>query len=72
MDVFVDDAMIETVTLTDRAWQTAGIDLPADRARRFHQIDLRIREAESDDTPADTRRDAVEIGNWEIITKPNG
>ena len=70
IDVLVDGSMSETITLSDRNWRTARIELPPGPRRRFHQIDLRIRPSGLD--PVDSTRTPVEVGIWEIISKPNG
>jgi hypothetical protein len=70
IDVFVNGAASETITLTDRNWRRAPVDLTRDSSRRFHQIDLRIRPDAPDNV--DRGRSSVEIGKWEIISKPNG
>ena len=72
VDVFVDDMMTNTVRLTDRAWQRTRIDFPIKVSGKFHQLELRIRPLESEDVVFDPRRDDVEVGKWEIISKPNG
>jgi hypothetical protein len=70
IDVFVDGSASQTITLSDRNWLRAPIVLSGGSSRRFHQIDLRIRP----DTPGnlDPDRSSVEVGKWEIISKPNG
>jgi O-antigen ligase len=70
IDVFVDGSASETITLTDRNWRRTPIDLSRDSSRRFHQIDLRIRPDALDSL--DPGRSSVEVGKWEIISKPNG
>jgi hypothetical protein len=66
IEILVDGSVSETVRLSDRNWRTARIALPAGSGRRFRQIDLRIRPGTLGDN------DAVEVGTWEIISKPNG
>jgi hypothetical protein len=70
IEVFVDGSISETITLTDRRWHRTPIDLSRDSSRRFHQIDLRISPASLDSIDPD--RSSVEVGKWEIISKPNG
>ena len=70
IEVLVDGFVSETITLHDRNWRNAPIDLPRDPSRRFHQIDLRIRPHALDNVDPD--RSLVEVGKWEIISKPNG
>ncbi len=70
VDVLVDDGGGEAVTLTGREWHTAKVVMPEPASRRFHRIDLRIRPAEVPD--AEVERSAVEVGDWAIISKPNG
>jgi hypothetical protein len=70
IEVFVDGSASETIALHDRNWRKAPIDLPRDPSRRFHQIDLLIRPHALDSVDPD--RSLVEVGKWEIITKPNG
>ena len=43
IDILVDGSMSETITLSDRNWQRARIELPPGPNRRFRQIDLQIR-----------------------------
>ena len=71
VDVLVDDVAGHSLAITEGEWRTAKVVLPEDSSRRFRQIDLRIRPAE---TREDGERDrfSVEVGNWAIITKPNG
>jgi hypothetical protein len=71
IDVLVDDVARETVAVTEREWRTAHVALPSGSSRRFHEIELRVRPPESSDS-AVRRRLWVEVGNWEIISKPNG
>ena len=70
VEVSVDGFTSQTVTLTDRNWRRTPVDLPSDPSRRFHQIDLRIRPDTLDNIDPD--RSSVEVGKWEIISKPNG
>jgi O-antigen ligase len=70
IDVLVDGSTSETVRLSDRNWRTARIDLPAGSNRRFRRIDLRIRPRAIDAN--DSNMPSVEVGTWEIISKPNG
>jgi len=71
VDVFVDGKPGEDVTIAGRDWQTMNVELPPNPAKRFHQLDLQIRP--SDRSEILERGPApVEVGNWEIITKPNG
>jgi O-antigen ligase len=70
IDVTVDGAAADTITLTDRNWRNTPISLSGDSSRRFHQIDLRIRPDTLDNV--DPSRSSVEVGKWEIIPKPNG
>ena len=70
VDVSVDGLTPQTITLTDRSWRRTAIDLPSDPSRRFHQIDLRIRPGTLDTIDPD--RSSVEVGKWEIISKPHG
>ena len=73
VDVFVDDVMTQTVTLTDRNWQRTRVEFGMKSfPSKFRQLELRIQPAESSETAIDSRRDDIEVGNWEIITKPNG
>jgi hypothetical protein len=70
IEVHVDGSPLETIIVTDRNWQRAAIDLSDNSPQRFHQIDLRIRPDTMDSV--DPIRSTVEIGKWEIISKPNG
>jgi len=70
IEVLVDGSASETITLSDRNWQRAFIDLSHDSSRRYHQIDLRIRPDTMD--IVNPARSSVEVGKWEIISKPNG
>ena len=70
IDVFVDGSASDAITLTDRNWRKTPIDLSGDSSRRFHQIDLRIRPDTLDNL--DPGRSTVEVGKWEIISKPHG
>jgi hypothetical protein len=70
VDVFVDGVASEMITLTDRNWRRTPVVLSRDASRRFHQIDLRIRpDTLNNINPG---RSSVEVGKWEIISKPNG
>ncbi len=71
VDIFVDDIAAETISLTDREWQTARIDVPNDSPRRFHQMELRIRRSDRI-ARGDAVDPSVEVGTWNIISKPNG
>jgi len=71
VDVLVDDAARDTVTITNREWQTARIGLAEEPSRRFHQIELRIRPSGMTERAGDADA-SVEVGNWKIISKPNG
>jgi hypothetical protein len=70
VEVFVDGSASETISLGGRNWQKATIALPGDSTGRFHQIDLRVKPDNGD--AVDRGRSAVEVGTWEIISKPNG
>ena len=70
IDVLVDGSVSDTITLTNRNWRKAPITLSGDSSRRFHQIDLRIRPDTLD--IVDPGRSSVEVGKWEIISKPHG
>jgi hypothetical protein len=70
IDVFVDGSASDAITLTDRNWRKTPVDLSGDSSRRFHQIDLRIRPDTLDNL--DPGRSTVEVGKWEIISKPHG
>ena len=70
IEVLIDGAASDTITLSDRNWRRAPINLPGDSSRRFHQIDLQIRHDTLDNRDPDRR--SVEVGKWEIISKPNG
>ena len=70
IDVFIDGSATQTITLSDGNWQRTPINLPGNSTRRFHQIDLRIRADIVDNVNPDRR--SVEVGKWEIISKPNG
>ena len=70
VEVLVDGVAGQTVELTGREWHTAKVALPEPSSRRFHQIDLRARPAEVTDYEAD--RVSIEVGNWAIISTPNG
>jgi O-antigen ligase len=70
IDVMIDGTASDTITLSDRSWRRAPINLPGDSSRRFHQIDLQIRPDMLDNVDPDQR--SVEVGKWEIISKPNG
>jgi O-antigen ligase len=68
--VFIDGTASDTITLTDTNWRRAPIKLPGGSSERFHQIDLQIKPDALDDIDPDRR--SVEVGKWEIISKPNG
>jgi O-Antigen ligase len=70
IEVLVDGSASETIALHDRNLRKAPISLPRDPSRRFHQIDLLIRPHALDSVDPD--RSLVEVGKWEIISKPNG
>ena len=70
VEVFVDGTASETISLGDRNWRKATIDLSGHSRRRFYQIDLRVK-ADGADT-ANPARSSVEVGTWEVIAKPNG
>ena len=70
IEVLVDGSASEVIPLHDRNWRNTAIDLPRDPSRRFHQIDLLIRPRASDVVDPDPS--LVEVGKWEIISKPNG
>lgn len=70
IDVLIDGAVSQTVSLRDRNRQTVRIDVPGNSSGRFHQIDLRIKPGALDNI--DPGRSSVEVGKWEIISKPNG
>jgi O-antigen ligase len=70
VEVFVDGSASETISLGGRNWQKATISLPGDSTGRFHQIDLRVKPDNGD--AVDRGKSAVEVGTWEIISKPNG
>ncbi len=70
VEVLVDGVAGHTVELAGREWHTAKVALPEPSSRRFHQIDLRMRPAEVTDADAD--RASIEVGNWAIISTPNG
>lgn len=69
IEVFVDGSASQSITITNRDWQRARIELGRDASGRYRQIDLHIKPPAVDDV--DTRP-PVEVGNWEIISKPNG
>jgi len=70
IDVLVDDVAAETVAVTEREWRTAQVALPGNSTRRFHQIELHVRPSATEN--GDRERIAVEVGNWKIISRPNG
>jgi O-antigen ligase len=70
IDVLVDGSRSDTITLSDRNWRRARIELPAGAKRRFRQIDLQIRPGATE--AVGSIRHPVEIGTWEIISKPHG
>jgi hypothetical protein len=70
IDILVDGAASETIRLSDRNWRKTRIDLPHDANHRFRRIDLRVRPSALD--AIDPTRSSVELGTWEIISKPNG
>ena len=70
IEVLVDGSPLETITVTDRNWRRTSIELMDTSSTRFHQIDLRIRPDTIDSF--DPLRSAVDVGKWEIISKPNG
>jgi len=70
IDILVDGAASETIRLSDRNWRKTRIDLPHGSGHRFRRIDLRIRPSALD--AVDPARSSVEVGTWEIISKPNG
>ena len=70
VEVFVDGAVSETISLGDRNWRKASIELSGNSSRQFYQIDLRVKTDTADtNNPV---RSSVEVGTWEIIAKPNG
>jgi hypothetical protein len=70
IDILINGAVSKTLTLRDQSRQTVRIDVSGNSSGRFHQIDLRIKPGELDDI--DSSGSSVEVGNWEIISKPNG
>jgi hypothetical protein len=71
VEVLVDDVARETIAVTGREWRTAHVALPPRSSGRFHEIELRVRPPAPDGGAAGGRR-SVEVGNWEIISKPHG
>jgi hypothetical protein len=71
IDVRVDDVTHETVAVTGREWRTVHVSLPSGSSKRFHEIELRVQAPEPADGAARGRL-SIEVGNWEIISKPNG
>jgi hypothetical protein len=70
IDVFIDGRASNGITLSDRSWRRSLIELSGHSSGRFRQIDLRIRPGAVN--TIDAVRPSVEVGNWEIISKPNG
>jgi O-antigen ligase len=69
--VSVDGVARNDITIASPEWQTVRVRLPGSSAKRFHEVELRIAPSgEAED--ADPDRSPVEVGNWEIISKPNG
>jgi hypothetical protein len=58
--IIVNGKEAQRVQLADRGWRTARVSLPV-ITQRFHELDLKL----GDDS-------RVEIGGWEIISKPDG
>jgi hypothetical protein len=70
IEVSIDGHAADPITLSNRNWHRAPIDVPAGSSPRFHQIDLQIKPDTLDTVDPDRR--SVEVGKWEIISKPNG
>ncbi|HUP39631.1 MAG TPA: O-antigen ligase family protein [Vicinamibacterales bacterium] len=70
IEVRVDGVTSESITLSDPNWRRAPINLRGGSSHRFHQIDLQIKPGILDNIDPDRR--SVEVGKWEIISKPNG
>jgi hypothetical protein len=72
IDVLVENRIVDTITMVDDKWLTRRIPLPGG-GHHVQQIDLRLRRpglSDADEAPA--RRSWVEVGDWSIISKPNG
>jgi hypothetical protein len=71
VDVLIEGRVVDTVTMVDEKWLTRRIQLPGGR-RRFQKIDLRMRGPHLPDGDEVSARRSVEIGDWNIISKPHG
>jgi O-antigen ligase len=72
VDVFVDGRFARTIRLADGEWRSERVDIEQPAARRFHQIDLQVRQPVFlEDAGARSRR-GVQVGHREIMPKPNG
>jgi hypothetical protein len=71
VDVLIEGRVVDTVTMVDEKWLTRRIQLPGG-GRQFQKIDLRMREPNSPDGDEASARRSVEIGDWNIISKPHG
>ena len=71
IDLFVNDALTESITMTKREWQTARVVLPDNPSGRFHEIDLRLTSPDRADD-VDAAPASVEVGTWKIVPKPQG
>ncbi len=72
VDVFVDGRLTRSIRIADGEWRSERIDTPQGGTRRFHQIDLQIRQtAFLEDVDSRSRR-GVQVGDWAIMPKPHG
>jgi O-antigen ligase len=71
VDVLIDHRIVDTITMVDDRWLTRRIQLPGGR-RHFQAIDLQLRGPHLRDEDEAAARRSVEIGNWNIISKPHG
>ncbi|HKY22382.1 MAG TPA: O-antigen ligase family protein [Vicinamibacterales bacterium] len=72
VDVFVDRRLTRSLRLTDSDWRSERIDLRESGARGFHQIDLQVKSPTILDDVESRSRRGIQLGDWEIMPKPNG
>ena len=69
--MFVDQRLTRSFTMADGEWHSERIDIQQSGARRFHQIDLQIRQpAVLEDIDSRSRRGS-QVGDREIMPKPD-
>jgi len=72
VDLFVNEHLTRSFTIADSEWRSERIELPQNGTRRFYQIDLLIKPpAILEDVDSRSRR-GLQVGDWEIMPKPNG